>query len=162
MAGIIICQHIPGSFSASFSKRLNDSSLVNVVEAKGGELIKPGTAYIAPGDMHLIIRKKNDKYYCVLSDADRVNYHKPSVSVMFDSVAKYAGADSMGIILTGMGSDGAEGLLKMKQNGAFTIAQDEKSSIIWGMPGTAVKLGAVDKEVSLKNIANEIIDYCNR
>jgi two-component system, chemotaxis family, protein-glutamate methylesterase/glutaminase len=159
-AGIIISQHIPGAFSASFANRLNEITQLNVSEAKDGDLIRPGCVFIAPGDKHLMLRRSGAKYYCVINDGPEVNRHKPSVDVMFRSVAQCAGPNAMGIMLTGMGADGAQGMLEMKEQGALNIAQDEKSCVVWGMPGAAVKLGAVDKEVSLRKVAAEVIKYC--
>jgi len=162
VAGIVISQHIPGAFSRSFANRLNEISQLNVSEAKDGDLIRPGSVFVAPGDKHLMVRRSGAKYYCVINDGPEVNRHKPSVDVMFRSVAQCAGPNAMGIMLTGMGADGAQGMLEMKQHDAFNIAQDEKSCVVWGMPGAAVKLGAVDKEVPLSKVANEIIKYCQR
>ena len=162
VAGIVVSQHIPGAFSGSFAQRLNEVTQLNVTEAKDGDQIRPGSVYIAPGDKHLMLKRSGAKYYCVLNDGPEVNRHKPSVDVMFRSVAQCAGPNAMGIMLTGMGADGAQGMLEMKQEGAFNVAQDEKSSVVWGMPGAAVKLGAVEKEVTLSKIAKEIIEYCQR
>jgi len=162
VAGVVISQHIPGAFSAAFANRLNDLTQLNVAEAKDGDQIRPGSVYIAPGDMHLMIKRSGAKYYCVLNDGPEVNRHKPSVDVMFRAVAQCAGPNAMGIMLTGMGADGAQGMLEMKEQGAFNIAQDEKSCVVWGMPGAAVKLGAVEKEVPLSKVADEIIKYCQR
>ena len=150
VAGIVIAQHIPGAFSTSFAHRLNESCSLQVSEAKEGDLIRPGVAYVAPGDKHLLIRRSGAKYYCHIDDGPEVNRHKPSVDVLFRSVAQCAGPNAMGIMLTGMGADGAEAMSEMRTHGAFNVAQDEKSSVVWGMPGTAVKLDAVEKVISLK------------
>ena len=117
--------------------------------------------YIAPGDKHLLVERSGNDYICRLNDGPPVSRHKPSVDVMFRSVAQNVGPNAMGVILTGMGDDGAHGMLEMKQQGAFNISQDEDSCIVWGMPGAAVKIGAIDKEVSLTKIANEILRYCS-
>ena len=161
-AGIVVSQHIPRAFSGSFARRLNEITSLNVAEATHGAQIRPGTAFIAPGDKHLKIRRSGARYFCELDDGPEVNRHKPSVDVMFDSVASSVGPNAMGVILTGMGADGAQGLLNMHNQNAFTIAQDEKSSVVWGMPGAAVKLNAADKILNLKNIAQEIIHFCEK
>lgn len=157
--GIVIAQHIPGAFSGSFANRLNEMTQLQVSEARDGDVIRPGVVYIAPGDRHLEVKKSGAKYICIVTDGPEVNRHKPSVEVLMNSVAKHVGPNAMGIMLTGMGADGAKGMLRMKEQGAYNIAQDEKSSVVWGMPGSAVKLGAVDKEVTLSKIPQEIINY---
>jgi len=157
--GIVIAQHIPASFSTSFARRLDEYSNLRVREAKGGEQILPGHVYLAPGDKHLIIERTGAKYICKLNDGPDVNRHKPSVDVLFRSVAQSAGPNAMGIMLTGMGADGAQGMLEMKNAGAFNVAQDERTSVVWGMPGAAVKLKAVSKELPLDAVAKEIIKY---
>lgn len=157
--GIVIAQHIPASFSTSFARRLNETTNLRVREAKDGDQILPGHVYLAPGDKHLIIQRTGAKYICKLNDGPEVNRHKPSVDVLFRSVAQSAGPNAMGIMLTGMGADGAQGMLEMKQAGAFNVAQDEKTSVVWGMPGAAVKLDAVKKELPLDAMAKEIISY---
>ena len=161
VAGIVVSQHIPPAFSRSFADRLNELTQLNVSEARDGDQLRPGVVYIAPGDRHLIVKRSGAKYYCVLDDGPEVNRHKPSVEVMFSSVAKCAGPNAMGVMLTGMGSDGAKGMLEMKEQGALNIVQDEKSSVVWGMPGAAVKIGAADKQFSLDKISDEIIRYCS-
>lgn len=162
ISSIVVTQHIPGAFSKSFANRLNDCTQLNVSEAREGDQLRPGTVFIAPGDKHLIIKRSGAKYYCHLDDGPEVNRHKPSVDVMFRSVAENAGPNAMGIMLTGMGADGASAMLEMRKRGAFNVAQDEKSSVVWGMPGAAVKLEAVDKVVSLGKIYREILEYCQR
>lgn len=161
-AGIVIAQHIPEAFSASFAERLDKSCQVTVVEATDGQLIKNGHVYIAPGYCHLSVKKDGLYYVCCLEETAPVNKHRPSVDVLFQSVADNVGRHAMGIILTGMGRDGAEGLLAMKQAGSPTIAQDEKSSVVWGMPGEAVKLGCVDEIMPLQAIPTKIIDYTDQ
>jgi two-component system chemotaxis response regulator CheB len=117
---------------------------------------------VAPGDKHLLIRRSGAKYYCHIDDGPEVNRHKPSVDVMFRSVAQCAGPNAMGIMLTGMGADGAQAMSEMRAHGAFNVAQDEKSSVVWGMPGAAVKLDAVEKIVTLSKIHQEIVGFCEK
>ncbi|RTR38178.1 chemotaxis response regulator protein-glutamate methylesterase [Shewanella canadensis] len=154
---IVIAQHIPAAFSASFAKRLDSHASMRVIEAQGGELLKPGTAYIAPGSAHLIIEKRGGLLYTRLLDSEPVNRHKPSVDVLFDSVAQAAGKSALGVILTGMGKDGAKGLLNMKRSGCFTLAQDEASSVVWGMPGAAVELDANCEELHIDRIPAKLL-----
>ncbi len=160
--GIVISQHIPVAFSRSFTERVNKTSLVTVCEPTDGQKIVPGFAYIAPGDKHLLVERSGADYICRLNDGPPVSRHKPSVDVMFRSVAQNVGPNAMGVMLTGMGADGAEGMLEMKQQGAYNISQDEESCVVWGMPGAAVKIGAVDKEINLSKVANEIVRYCSK
>lgn len=157
--GIVITQHIPEAFSASFADRLDKTSQLTVEEAKDGQIIRNGHVYIAPGSHHLTVKKDGLHYVCRLEDSPPVNKHRPSVDVLFQSVASHVGRNACGIILTGMGRDGANGLLEMKGAGSPTIAQDEASSVVWGMPGEAVKLGCVDEIISLEAIPGKIIDY---
>lgn len=154
--GVVIVQHIPVSFSGAFANNLNHQSALRVAEAVDGEIILQGHAYVAPGDKHLEVVKEGSSLRCRLSDHDPVCGHKPSVDVLFNSVARAAPESSMGIILTGMGKDGAEGLLRMHNCGAKTIAQDEQSSVVWGMPGAAVSLGAASKVLPLCDIGRQI------
>ena len=158
---IVISQHIPAAFSSSFSKRMNDCSAMTVYEAKDGQQILPGHVYIAPGDRHLIVERSGARYVCRLNDGPLVNRHKPSVDVMFRSVSQNVGPNAVGAILTGMGDDGARGMKEMHETGSSTIAQDEKSSVVWGMPGEAVKHGGVDHVLSLEHIAEKLLDLCN-
>ena len=151
--GIVITQHIPAAFSLPFAQRMDRCSIMNVCEAQDGQAIVPGHVYIAPGDKHLMVHRDGARYICRLNDGPLVNRHKPSVDVLFRSVAQYVGKNAIAVLLTGMGDDGARGMQELKDVGAFTIAQDEKSSVVWGMPGEAVKLGCVDKVVSLDNMA---------
>jgi two-component system, chemotaxis family, protein-glutamate methylesterase/glutaminase len=155
--GIVIAQHIPVSFSRAFAERVNSHCEIKVSEAKDGELIMPGHAYIAPGDRHLMVVRDGARWRCKLSDEVPVNRHKPSVDVLFRSVANAAGPNAMGVILTGMGRDGAQGLKDMQDAGAFTIAQDEASSVVWGMPGSAVELGAAKEVIGLDRISNRVM-----
>ena len=154
---VIVVQHIPKTFSAAFARSANNLSAMNVVEAQDGQLLERGGVYVSPGDRHLSLLRKGDRLYCVLDDGPKVNRHKPSVDVMFQSVAKMLGADSLGIILTGMGSDGARGLVEMFDSGALTIAQDRATSVVWGMPGEAVRLGAARETFPLDEISDQII-----
>jgi two-component system chemotaxis response regulator CheB len=157
MPGIVIVQHIPQAFSGPFAARMNASSAINVCEASDRQPILAGHAYIAPGDRHLLVVRDGARYQCRLSDGDLVNRHRPSVDVMFRSVAQSAGRNSVGVMLTGMGRDGAEGMKEMREAGAPTIAQDEKSSVVWGMPGAAWQIGAVQSLHPLPEIAGQIV-----
>lgn len=154
---IVISQHIPGSFSKAFAERLNQSATIKVCEAEDGQPILPGHAYLAPGGRHLRIKRNGKGFRCLIDDGPQVNRHKPSVDVLFKSVAEAAGANAVGVLLTGMGDDGSESLGLMKAAGAFTIAQDEASSVVWGMPGEAVKRGHVSQVVPLRQIASKIL-----
>jgi len=154
---IVITQHIPEAFSAPFAKRMDNNCAMTVYEAADGQQILPGHVYIAPGNQHLIIERSGARYVCRLNDGPPVNRHRPSVDVMFRSVAQNVGVNAIGIILTGMGDDGAVGMNEMHEAGAHTIAQDEKTSVVWGMPGEAVKKGGVDEIVPLHNVTNKII-----
>ena len=153
---IVITQHIPKNFSASFARRLNDVSRLSVSEARNGDVILPGHAYLAPGNRHLLVMKQGDALCCSLSDDPPVNRHRPSVDVMFRSVAEAVGSRAVGVIMTGMGVDGASGLQIMKTKGAVTFAQDERTSVVWGMPGAAVARGCVDEVLPLSAIAGKI------
>lgn len=160
--GIVVTQHIPAAFSSSFAKRMDSVSALTVVEASDGDQIIPGHAFIAPGDKHLMVERSGARYYCRLNDGPPVNRHIPSVDVLFRSVAQNVGPNAIGVMLTGMGADGAEGMMEMKNNGATNIAQDEKTSVVWGMPGEAVKIGAVDKELPLEKIAGKLISLARK
>jgi two-component system, chemotaxis family, protein-glutamate methylesterase/glutaminase len=151
--GIVIAQHIPRAFSAQFAARLNASSALRVAQASDGDVIQPGYAYVAPGDRHLRVERDATCYRCRVLDEPPVNRHRPSVDVMLRSIAEQAGPNGVGVLLTGMGSDGAQGLLELHERGGFTIAQDESSSIVWGMPGAAVALGAADLVLPIEDIA---------
>ncbi len=156
LPGIVIAQHIPAEFSRRFAERLNACTQLTVCEAKDGQPILIGHAYVAPGSHHLRIVRSGAKYVCSLGDDEPVNRHRPSVDVLFQSVAQFAGANAIGVILTGMGADGAGGLLTMRERGAYTIAQDKDSSVVWGMPGEAVKREAASAVLPLDGIANRI------
>jgi len=156
-SGIVISQHIPEAFSGPFAARMNRESPMTVCEAQDGQQILPGHVVIAPGNRHLLVVRDGSRYICRLSDGPPVNRHRPSVDVMFRSVAQNAGPNAIGVLLTGMGEDGAAGLTEMHEAGAFTIAQDEASSVVWGMPGEAVRLGGVDKVLDIKDIARALL-----
>jgi len=158
--GIVISQHIPIAFSKAFTERVNKTCQMTVCEPKDGQKIIRGYVYIAPGDKHLLVERSGADYICRLNDGPPVNRHKPSVDVMFRSVAQNVGPNAMGVMLTGMGADGAQGMLEMKENGSYNISQDEDSCVVWGMPGAAVKIGAVDEEFSLGQISKQILKYC--
>ncbi|NLZ83188.1 MAG: chemotaxis protein CheB [Clostridiales bacterium] len=155
--GIVIVQHIPPKFSRMFAERMNSSTNLNVKEASNGDYIQQGSVLIAPGDQHMRIRKIGNRYKLECFEGDKINGHCPSVDILFESVAKEAGKDAIGIILTGMGYDGARGLLAMKRKGARTIGQDAKSSVVYGMPKVACDLGAVDKQTSIDNIGSMLL-----
>ncbi len=157
MPGIVITQHIPEAFSEPFARRMDGMCAINVKQAEDNDQILPGHAYIAPGNSHLMVIRDGAKYRCKLNDGPPVNRHKPAVDVLFRSVAQNAGPNAVGVILTGMGGDGAGGLYEMKQAGAQTIAQDEKTSVVWGMPGEAVKRGGVDFILPLNKVMRKII-----
>jgi len=156
MPGIVITQHIPEQFSRPFAERMNNNCAMEVCEASDGQQILPGHVYIAPGSHHLIVERSGARYICKLSDGPAVNRHRPSVDVLFRSVAQNAGSNAIGVILTGMGNDGAAGLKEMQEAGAPTVAQDENSSVVWGMPGEAVKLGAADEIIALDKVSKKI------
>lgn len=155
---IVITQHIPAAFSGPFAARMDRCSAMAVCEATDGQQIVPGHAYIAPGDRHLEVVRSGARYVCRLTDAPPENRHRPSVDVMFKSVAQHAGANAVGAILTGMGDDGARGLMEMRRQGAPTLVQDEASSVVWGMPGAAFKMGAAERVLPLDAIAAALLD----
>jgi len=155
--GIIIVQHMPEHFTSAFAKRLNEVCDIEVREAADNDHVVPGLALIAPGNRHMLLQRSGAVYIVRIKDGIPVHYQRPSVDVLFHSVAKYAGANAVGVLLTGMGSDGANGLLAMNQSGAYTIAQDEETSVVFGMPKEAIKLGAADQIVALPDMAEEII-----
>jgi len=159
---IVIAQHIPPVFSTSYAMRLDASCAMNVHEASHGQIIEPGNVYIAPGDDHLTVRKKGVMLVCALDQADPVNRHRPSVDVLFDSVAVVAQQNSTAAILTGMGKDGAEGLLNIRNAGGITIAQDEETSVVWGMPGAAVGIDAAGQVMPLQEIARKMLFYAKK
>jgi two-component system chemotaxis response regulator CheB len=160
--GIAIVQHMPEHFTAMYAARLDGICAMNIREAKSGDRIERGVALIAPGGKHLQVRKRGGQYYAEVSSGPPVNRHCPSVDVLFKSMAECAGADALGIIMTGMGDDGARGLLAMHQTGARTIAQDEASCVVFGMPKEAIRLGAADMIMGLERIAGEILRFDKR
>jgi two-component system chemotaxis response regulator CheB len=156
--GVVVVQHIPPVFSRMFAERLDKALPLRVSEAKSGDFVERGRVLIAPGDKHMIVKKLGDKLRVEVNAGEKVSGHCPSVDVLFNSVAQACGADAVGVILTGMGSDGAKGLLSMRSKGARTIGQDEASSVVYGMPKVAFDIGAVDKQVPLENIPQAIIN----
>jgi two-component system chemotaxis response regulator CheB len=159
--GVVIAQHIPKAFSGPFAKRMNDCSHVTGYEAEDGQQVLAGHAYIAPGDKHLMVVRDGTRYVCRLDDGVPVNRHKPSVDVLFRSVAQNAGRNAIGVLLTGMGKDGARGLKEMLEAGSRTIAQDEATSVVWGMPGEAVSLGAAQHVLGLEHVAGKILSLAD-
>jgi two-component system chemotaxis response regulator CheB len=155
--GIIIVQHMPAKFTRSFAERLDRLCAIDVKECENGDAILPGLALVAPGNFHAVVKRSGAKYYVEIKDGPQVFHQRPSVEVMFNSVAKYVGANAVGVILTGMGADGALGLKSMLEAGAHTIAQDEASSVVWGMPGEAVKCGAAEHVVPLAKVAEQAL-----
>jgi two-component system chemotaxis response regulator CheB len=160
--GIVIVQHMPEHFTASFAKRLDMSCNVTVKEAQDNDTIHRGRVLIAPGNFHLLIKRSGARYYVQIKTGPMVSRHRPSVDVLFRSTARYAGANAIGVIMTGMGDDGAQGMLEMKESGAKTIAQDEATSVVFGMPQEAIKRGGVDMILPLQKIAPAILRESGR
>ncbi len=156
MPGIVIVQHMPPVFTRMYAERLNEICSIEVCEAKNGDQVIPGRALIAPGDFHMRLKRCGSAYTVECFKGEKVNGHCPSVDVLFESIAKENGKDSIGVILTGMGYDGAKGMLAMRKNGSRTIGQDEQTSVVYGMPKVAFDIGAVEKQVPLDNIARAI------
>ncbi|WP_326910400.1 protein-glutamate methylesterase/protein-glutamine glutaminase [Sedimentibacter sp. MB31-C6] len=159
--GILITQHMPSGFTKMYADRLNKICNMEVKEASDGDRIKYGLALIAPGDMQMKLAQDAKGYYVTCRPGDKVSGHRPSVDVLFNSVAENAGKNAVGIILTGMGKDGAQGLLNMKKSGAYTIGQDKESSVVYGMPMVSYNIGAVTVQASISNIANLLIKHLN-
>ena len=155
--GIVVAQHIPPQFSRAFAGRLNDLCVIDVKEAADGDAVHPGLALVAPGDQHMVLRRSGGRYSVSVKTGPRVCYQRPSADVLFCSVAEAAGPSATGVILTGMGSDGAQGLLKMRTAGARTIAQDEATCVVFGMPKEAIQLGAAEQVLPLPEIAGGIL-----
>lgn len=155
--GVLITQHMPEAFTKSFAERLNKLSRISVVEAQGGERILPGHAFLAPGHSHLLLKRSGANYMTELNQGDLVSRHRPSVDVLFRSAANSAGKNAIGVILTGMGKDGAAGMLEMHKSGAYNLAQDESSCVVFGMPKEAIAVGAVDEVVPLKDMAQRVL-----
>lgn len=157
MPPIVMVQHMPETFTPSFAKRLNSLAQVTVIEAQGGEQLHPGMAYLAPGHSHLRVKKNGNHFVLELSRDEPVNRHRPAVDVMFWSMAEQVGSSGLGVILTGMGRDGAQGLLAMRQAGAWNIGQDQASCVVYGMPREAAEIGALDEIVRLGDIAGSVL-----
>ena len=156
--GIAVVQHMPEGFTAAFARRLAATCRIGVKEAADGDRLEPGRALVAPGNRHLTVRREGDRYVARILDGPPVSRHRPSADVLFRSAAQAAGAGAVGVILTGMGDDGAEGLLEMRRSGAFTLAQDEATSVVFGMPKEAIARGAVDEVHPLQRIARVLLD----
>ena len=159
---VLVTQHMPEAFTRSFAQRLDGLSAMTVKEAEHNERVVPGHAYIAPGHSHLLLKKSGAYYYTELSNGEPVNRHRPSVDVLFDSAARVAGPNALGVIMTGMGKDGAQGLLAMRRAGAYTIAQDEASCVVFGMPKAAIEVGAAMEITALRDIAGRVLDRIGR
>ncbi|HOO31700.1 MAG TPA: chemotaxis response regulator protein-glutamate methylesterase [Thermotogota bacterium] len=159
MPPIVMTQHMPKNFTTQFASNLNSCSQLTVLEAQGGEQLKNGIVYLSPGGMHMQIEKKGAFYYTKIVDGPLVHHQKPAVEVLFNSIAEVMKKDAVGILLTGMGVDGAEGLLNMRRNGAFTIAQNEQSCVVFGMPKEAIKLEAADRILDINEIPDFLVKY---
>jgi two-component system chemotaxis response regulator CheB len=159
--GIVIVQHMPEHFTKSFAERLNTLCKIEVKEAENNDVVYPGRALIAPGNKHLLLKRQGARYYVETKEGPLVCRHKPSVDVLFRSAARYSGPNTVGVIMTGMGDDGARGMLELKEAGAYNIAQDEASCVVFGMPNEAIKRGGVDQVMSLEKIAAEVIRKTN-
>jgi two-component system chemotaxis response regulator CheB len=155
--GIVIVQHMPEKFTTAFARRLDSLCKVSVKEASDNDSVLRGHALIAPGNRHMLLKRSGARYYVEVKDGPLVNRHRPSVDVLFRSAARYAGKNAVGVIMTGMGDDGARGMLEMKEAGAYNIAQDERTSVVYGMPKEAIKEGGVDNVLPLEKIAQEIV-----
>ena len=160
--GIVIVQHMPENFTKSFANRLNELCQITVKEAENGDTVIRGRALIAPGNHHMLLKRSGAKYYVEIKDGPLVNRHRPSVDVLFRSTARFAGRNAIGVIMTGMGDDGARGLLEMKEAGARTMAQDEKSCVVFGMPNEAIKLGAAEKIMPLDQISGLTLSWAKQ
>ncbi|WAR46556.1 protein-glutamate methylesterase/protein-glutamine glutaminase [Methylomonas rapida] len=158
---MVVTQHLPVTFSDSFAKHVDAAGDMRACIARDGQLILPGNIYIAPGDRHLSVARDGARYICRLDDGPLVNRHKPSVEVLFESVAENVGANAIGVMLTGMGADGAKAMVRMREAGAINIVQDEASSVVWGMPGEAYRQGAAHHVLSLDKIADQILALMN-
>ena len=158
--GIVIVQHMPENFTRSFAERLNKLCRISVKEAENNDTVLRGRALSAPGGRHLLLKRSGARYYVEIKDGPLVCRHRPSVDVLFRSTARYAGSNAVGVIMTGMGDDGARGLLEMKEAGAATIAQDETTSVVFGMPQEAIKRGAADKVLPLESISGAVLRLC--
>jgi two-component system chemotaxis response regulator CheB len=159
--GLVIVQHMPQEFTARFAQRLNQTCRIAVKEARDNDSVIRGQALIAPGNKHLLLKRSGARYFVELRDGPLVSRHRPSVDVLFRSAARYGGRNVVGVVMTGMGDDGAKGMLEMKQAGAFNIAQDEASCVVFGMPAEAIRAGAVDRVLPLSAIASEVVRLCH-
>lgn len=159
---IVVVQHMPEVFTAQFASRLNELSELNIKEADDNELVEIGNVYIAPGGRHLCIKRVGASIFTQLFDSDKVNFQKPAVDPLFESVAKNVGVNALGILLTGMGKDGAAGLLRIKEAGGYTIAQDEKTSVVWGMPKSAIDMNAAIEILPLNKIIDKIVEFTHK
>jgi two-component system, chemotaxis family, protein-glutamate methylesterase/glutaminase len=159
--GIVVVQHMPEHFTASFAKRLDQLCCISVKEAENNDTVIPGHALIAPGNRHLLLKRSGARYYVEIKDGPLVSRHRPSVDVLFRSAARYCGKNAIGIIMTGMGDDGARGLSELKEAGAYTIAQDEASCVVFGMPHEAIKRNAACKILPLDKIADHVLRQCS-
>lgn len=155
--GMVVVQHMPENFTRAFAKRLNGICQVSIKEASNKDTVLRGQVLIAPGSHHMLLKRSGARYYVEIKNGPLVSRHRPSVDVLFRSAARYAGKNAIGVIMTGMGDDGAKGMLEMKENGAYTIAQDEATSIVFGMPHEAIKLKAVDEVLPLQKISSAIL-----
>lgn len=160
--GIIIVQHMPPKFTTSFAERLNQLTRLDVKEAEDGDMVRIGRVLIAPGNYHMLLKKSGSDYFVKVKQGPMVHHHRPSVDILFKSVASAAGSNSIGVILTGMGGDGALGLADMHNNGALTIAQNEQSCVVFGMPREAIKLNAVDVVVDINNVSSAITEFVDK
>jgi two-component system chemotaxis response regulator CheB len=160
--GILIVQHMPEQITTTFSQRLNQICQMEVREARDNDRVVPGIALVAPGNRHMLLQRDGARYLVRIKDGPAVNHHRPSADVLFQSVARSAGPRAVGVLLSGMGADGAKGLLAMHENGACTLAQDEQTCVVFGMPKEAIRLGAVDKVVPLEHIPSAIISFLQR
>jgi two-component system chemotaxis response regulator CheB len=158
--GVVVVQHMPERFTTAFARRLDSLCAVSVKEAEDGDSVVPGRALVAPGNRHTLVKRSGARYFVEVREGPLVSRHRPSVDVLFRSVARYAGRNAVGVILTGMGDDGARGMLELKAAGARTIAQDEATSVVWGMPLEAIKRGAVDEVLPLDAIAGDVLRHC--
>ncbi len=158
--GIVIVQHMPEKFTASFAARLNQTCRINVKEAEHNDSVIRGQALIAPGNRHTLLKRSGARYFAEIREGPLVSRHRPSVDVLFRSAARYAGGNAVGVIMTGMGDDGAHGMLEMKKAGATNLAQDEASCVVFGMPAEAIRLGGVDRALPLGHLADEVVRLC--
>ncbi|MCP3175664.1 chemotaxis response regulator protein-glutamate methylesterase [Desulfuromonas sp. KJ2020] len=158
--GVVVVQHMPENFTANFAKRLDSLCAVSVAEAKDGDSVLRGHVLIAPGNHHMLLKRSGARYYVQIKDGPLVSRHRPSVDVLFRSAARYAGKNAVGVIMTGMGDDGARGMLELKEAGAVTFAQDQATCVVFGMPQEAIKMGGVDRVLPLDGLAPAVLRVC--